>query len=99
MISLFKLSAFMGLMAVLANQATTADAASSIMPNVCTPQEEAGMPCVCCKKACWFGIAEMTTAYFGHMPGERSDAEAKFTLAMMNQCFKLECSDSCPSSH
>uniref|UniRef100_A0A1I7TZW1 Uncharacterized protein n=1 Tax=Caenorhabditis tropicalis TaxID=1561998 RepID=A0A1I7TZW1_9PELO len=95
MISSTKLAVVLGLVAILAIQA---EAGSTLMPSMCSADEDAAMPCVCCKKACWFGIAEMTTSYFGHMPGERSDAEAKFTLAMMNQCFKLECSDSCPST-
>ncbi|PIC15757.1 hypothetical protein B9Z55_022611 [Caenorhabditis nigoni] len=87
-----------GLLIVVALATELANASSSVMPSMCSATEEASMPCVCCKKACWFGIAEMTTAYFGHMPGERSDAEAKFTLAMMHSCFKLECADSCPAS-
>ncbi|CAA86410.1 neuronal small secreted protein [Caenorhabditis elegans] len=99
MISFIKATILVGLVAFLACQNSQVGAASSLMPNVCNAGEETAMPCVCCKKACWFGIAEMTTAYFGHMPGERSDAEAKFTLAMMNQCFKLECNETCATAH
>uniref|UniRef100_A0A8R1DWX8 Uncharacterized protein n=1 Tax=Caenorhabditis japonica TaxID=281687 RepID=A0A8R1DWX8_CAEJA len=83
---------------ILTNKdAYQANAATTLMPAVCSAQEEASLPCVCCKKSCWFGIAEMTTAYFGHMPGERSDAESKFTLAMMRQCFVTECANACTS--
>ncbi|CAL2049079.1 unnamed protein product [Caenorhabditis brenneri] len=92
MISFSKLVLVFGFLFALALQANAA-----LMPNMCSVQEEEAAPCVCCKKGCWFGIAEMTTNYFGHMPGERSDAESRFALAMMSQCFKLECSEVCSS--
>ncbi|CAI2357599.1 unnamed protein product [Caenorhabditis sp. 36 PRJEB53466] len=96
MIAGSKIYALFLVAAVLSTISAQASALPTVMPTVCTATEELALPCVCCKKACWYGITDMTTSYFGHMPGERTDAEAKFTLAMMRQCFAVECADVCP---
>ncbi|EGT33099.1 hypothetical protein CAEBREN_05074 [Caenorhabditis brenneri] len=92
MVSATTLIILLGVATILGLQANAA-----LMPSMCSDQEKDVLPCMCCKKSCWFGISEMTSNYFGHMPGERNDAEAKFAIAMMRECVKIECSDACSS--
>ncbi|KAF8381033.1 hypothetical protein PRIPAC_70175 [Pristionchus pacificus] len=54
------------------------------------------MPCVCCKKNCWYTIASVATHELGHMPGEAGEAEAMATLRLIRACMISQCSDICP---
>ncbi|CAL2048769.1 unnamed protein product [Caenorhabditis brenneri] len=92
MVSATTLIILLGVATILGSQANGA-----LMASMCSDQEKDVLPCMCCKKSCWFGISEMTSNYFGNMPGERNDAEAKFAIAMMRECVKFECLDACSS--
>ncbi|EGT52501.1 hypothetical protein CAEBREN_23460 [Caenorhabditis brenneri] len=97
MVSATTLIVLLGVATILGSQVNAA-----LMPSMCSDQEKDVLPCMCCKKSCWFGISEevevglqMTSNYFGNMPGERNDAEAKFAIAMMRDCVKFECLGAC----
>ncbi|EGT52580.1 hypothetical protein CAEBREN_13862 [Caenorhabditis brenneri] len=92
MISTTTLVILLGVVAIFGSQV---NCAPSVMPTVCTVRQVNALPCMCCRKSCWYGMSEMTSGYFGNMPGERNDAEARFTIALMHECVKLECSEAC----
>ncbi|GMT10017.1 hypothetical protein PFISCL1PPCAC_1314, partial [Pristionchus fissidentatus] len=66
-------------------------------PASCGVDEYREMPCVCCKKSCWYTIASAATHELGHMPGEAGEAEAMATLRLIRACMIADCSDVCPS--
>ncbi|EGT52479.1 hypothetical protein CAEBREN_17121 [Caenorhabditis brenneri] len=92
MISQTKLVLLLGAVAIMAHEV---NARISLMPPMCSTEEMSAWPCMCCRKACWYGVSEITTTYFGNIPGKRSDSEARLTIGMMSQCFNLECADVC----
>ncbi|CAI5455531.1 unnamed protein product [Caenorhabditis angaria] len=61
----------------------------------CTDAQQILMPCVCCKKECWFTATEMATEYYGHMPGTGGQSETQMTLQIMRTCMQDECGDVC----
>ncbi|XGW03122.1 hypothetical protein V3C99_014818 [Haemonchus contortus] len=68
---------------------------SSNTPEACTVEEHSRMPCVCCKKDCWYTIAAAATHELGHMPGEAGEREAIATLRLIRACMISECEAAC----
>ncbi|CAI2354699.1 unnamed protein product [Caenorhabditis sp. 36 PRJEB53466] len=67
-------------------------------PSSCAIDERAQIPCVCCKKDCWYSIAAAATHELGHMPGEAGEREAMATLKLIRACMIAECSGICQAS-
>ncbi|CAL2044989.1 unnamed protein product [Caenorhabditis brenneri] len=67
-------------------------------PTSCAIDERAQIPCVCCKKDCWYSIAAAATHELGHMPGEAGEREAMATLKLIRACMISECSGICSAS-
>uniref|UniRef100_A0A8R1DQ13 Uncharacterized protein n=2 Tax=Caenorhabditis japonica TaxID=281687 RepID=A0A8R1DQ13_CAEJA len=67
-------------------------------PTSCAIDERAQIPCVCCKKDCWYSIAAAATHELGHMPGEAGEREAMATLKLIRACMITECSGICTAS-
>ncbi|CAL2048682.1 unnamed protein product [Caenorhabditis brenneri] len=95
MFSFIKFALFIAVFAVVAFQG---DTGSFFLPITCSVQQQAVQPCFCCRRSCWVGIAQMTTKYFGNIPGERNDAEAMFALSMMRKCMENQCHALCSAA-
>ncbi|VDP25156.1 unnamed protein product [Heligmosomoides polygyrus] len=74
---------------------TVSSAPSSKAPPACSVEEHSQMPCVCCKKDCWYTIAAAATHELGHMPGEAGEREAMATLRLIRACMVSDCADLC----
>ncbi|ETN85337.1 hypothetical protein RB195_012763 [Necator americanus] len=61
----------------------------------CTAEQHTEMPCLCCKKDCWYTIASAATHELGHMPGEAGEREALATLRLIRTCMITDCADIC----
>ena len=61
----------------------------------CSPSYRRQMPCICCKKDCWYTIASAASHELGHMPGEAGEQEALATLRLIRECMIEECGDIC----
>ncbi|VDL71086.1 unnamed protein product [Nippostrongylus brasiliensis] len=68
---------------------------SSRTPQACSISEHEEMPCVCCKKDCWYTIAAAATHELGHIPGEAGEREALATLRLIRTCMVNECGSVC----
>ncbi|EYC07866.1 hypothetical protein Y032_0068g176 [Ancylostoma ceylanicum] len=64
-------------------------------PKACTVEEHSEMPCICCKKDCWYTIASAATHELGHMPGEAGEREALATLRLIRACMISDCAGVC----
>ncbi|CAB3397596.1 unnamed protein product [Caenorhabditis bovis] len=74
------------------------NAAPQAPPTSCSVDERSNMPCVCCKKDCWYSIAAAATHELGHMPGEAGEREAMATLKLIRACMITECANVCLAS-
>ncbi|KJH53468.1 hypothetical protein DICVIV_00406 [Dictyocaulus viviparus] len=68
---------------------------SETKPNACSAKEHMQIPCVCCKKDCWYTIASAAAHELGHLPGEAGEREALATLRLIRACMVNDCSAVC----
>ncbi|CAD6189953.1 unnamed protein product [Caenorhabditis auriculariae] len=74
------------------------------MPNLpqasqaCSVEAHLQMPCICCKKDCWYSVAAAATHELGHMPGEAGEREAMATLKLIRACMIADCAPICSQS-
>uniref|UniRef100_A0A158P7T2 Uncharacterized protein n=1 Tax=Angiostrongylus cantonensis TaxID=6313 RepID=A0A158P7T2_ANGCA len=68
----------------------------SVVPSyACSADDRTQLPCMCCKKDCWYSIAAAATHELGHVPGEAGEREALATLHFIRACMQTDCAAQC----